>query len=259
MKQLEINEIRKLQLDILDSVSEFCDKNNISYWLDHGTLIGAVRHKGYIPWDDDIDIGMLREDYERFIKSYSADNYFVLSLLSDKHHFNAFAKICDNRTVLEEGKYRYCVSVDLFPYDNAPSDINACKKTYKKRDRLVNLWKYSQADNKIHGMPLSVAFKYLRRFLLKLIGPDYFVRKIDKNAKRFYNNESEYVADYTGQSYFHIKKSDILPVIKAPFEGKYYKIPSGYDLILKGRYGDYMQLPPVEEQVNKHEYKAYMK
>lgn len=70
MRKLELEEIKQIQLEILDDITEFCKQNNIKFWIDYGTLLGAVRHKGYIPWDDDVDIGMLREDYDRFLHTY---------------------------------------------------------------------------------------------------------------------------------------------------------------------------------------------
>ena len=95
MRQIGMDELKKIQLEILDAVSAFCTKHGITYWLDGGTLIGTVRHKGYIPWDDDIDLGMLRPDYDRFIKEFNAHNsrYRLVCRENDPDFYQAFAKV----------------------------------------------------------------------------------------------------------------------------------------------------------------------
>ena len=103
-KKITKEEMKKIQINILDDVSKFCDENNIKYWIDCGTLLGAIRHKGYIPWDDDIDIGMLREDYDKFIKLYNSkkSKYKLKCIELDKTYEYPFGKVIDTDTILYE-------------------------------------------------------------------------------------------------------------------------------------------------------------
>ena len=94
MRLVDLNELRNIQIEILQYIDDYCRKNNINYWLDAGTLLGAIRHKGYIPWDDDIDIGMLRSDYEKFVELFSQDEsrYQCCTIENTPKHYYGFAK-----------------------------------------------------------------------------------------------------------------------------------------------------------------------
>ena len=152
MKELSISELKTYQIKLLSIVNDFCNKNKIKYWLTCGTLLGAVRHKGYIPWDDDLDIGMLREDYEKFLALFndSYSRYRVKSIENDNAFPYPYAKILDLKTVLYEPDYngnKLSVNIDLFVYDIAPNDQKSTIKLYKKRDRLRRL--HNIRNNKI--------------------------------------------------------------------------------------------------------------
>ena len=132
----DIQELRGVQLGILDDIHAFCVDNGIRYFLACGTLIGAVRHKGYIPWDDDIDLYMPRDDYERFINEFKSvsGNCRVLDPKKEKHYYYTYAKVVDKRTLLVEPEadgYRIGVYVDVFPVDYAAacsSSSGCCTK-----------------------------------------------------------------------------------------------------------------------------------
>lgn len=149
MRRLTTEEVKKIQIEILDVVSAFCEENNINYWLDSGTLLGAVRHKGYIPWDDDIDIGMLGPDYKKFAELFnkSNDRYRFVDIDNNPDFYVAFGKVIDTQTVLyEQDKNgdKLSVNIDIFIYNNAPDDDNIVKKMYDKRDKLVFLSLFSR-------------------------------------------------------------------------------------------------------------------
>ena len=128
MKEISFEESKKLELDILLAVADFCNKNNLTYFLAYGTLIGAIRHKGFIPWDDDIDIQMPREDYNKFIETFSHERYKTIAPGTplSKH---SFVKVIDTETVKIEAHKKYKkgflgVDIDIFPLDGTPSDEN---------------------------------------------------------------------------------------------------------------------------------------
>ena len=148
MKQLTIKELLQVQLDILRDVDAFCRQNQIDYFLVGGTGIGAVRHGGYIPWDDDIDIGMTRPNYDRFLSSFNG-NYSNLELYApeiDLNYYAPYANVCDNRTLLFEGanghrKDKIGVKIDIFPFDGVPGDeLTFDKLRTESRKLSGKLW-----------------------------------------------------------------------------------------------------------------------
>lgn len=139
MKLITKQELRDVQINILDAIDSFCIGKNITYWLCGGTLLGAVRHKGYIPWDDDIDIMMPRTDYERFIVEFKGFDYLkVISHNTDESYPFAFATVNDTRTWKKETRLRkkyaknICVNVDVFPIDSLPDDQKEIKRIFKR-------------------------------------------------------------------------------------------------------------------------------
>ena len=138
MKKLTLDEVKKIQLEILAYIDSFCKKNNISYFINYGTLLGAVRHKGFIPWDDDIDISMDREYYNMFIEKFNQDSskYKILSLDTDKAYFNNFIKVVDTTTKIVDNRnyktFSCGVFVDIFPMDkfNDKKIITIAKKLF---------------------------------------------------------------------------------------------------------------------------------
>ena len=144
MNEINLEELKAIQVEILDEVHRFCEANGIKYFLSSGTLIGAVRHKGYIPWDDDIDLYMLRSDYEDFLKEFNKkeENYRVVSLRTDKKCTIAYAKVERLGTVLIEDvdhPMEQGVNIDIFPVDGVPDDVNARKKYFSRIDRYRNM------------------------------------------------------------------------------------------------------------------------
>ena len=270
MKQIGIDELKSIQLEILDVAAKFCEERNIKYWLNAGTLIGAVRHKGYIPWDDDIDLGMLRPDYDRFMKEFNGYNprYEFHCLENDPNFYVQFGKIYDNHTVLyepDETGIKIAVYVDIFVFDNAPDNETLCRRMLRRHHifERLNLARVLPVHTRPNGNTLRRILAYIIRAAVHMIPysvlPDnYFAVKAVQNAKRFINNyETKRVGNFSGQHCVTFSKELFRSFIDAEFEGRKYKIPVGYDEYLRILYGDYMQLPPEKERVSRHRFKAF--
>ena len=266
-KEIKVEELKKIQIGILDYVDDFCKKNNINYWIDTGTLLGAVRHKGYIPWDDDIDIGMLREDYDRFIKLYdnNKDEYYKFYCYENNKDWSfSFGKVLDTRTVLyepnEEMGIKISVYIDVFVYDNIPENIRKQKMMYKRRNLFLKL-NVGQLFKKSID-PKKEKYNFLRYplyYILNLFPKSYFVKKNIENCKKYYNIKTNYVGNFTSKSVIVCNKKIFDSFIELEFEGKKYPAPIGYDEWLKAFYGNYMELPPKEKQISNHKFVSYYK
>lgn len=260
---VDTDRLKQIQIQILDTVHEFCEKNGIKYWLDSGTLLGAIRHKGYIPWDDDIDIGMLRPDFDKFMQTFNSENdkYKAYCYENNKDFPYAYGKVMDTDTVLYEAGNKNAktyINIDVFVFDNAPADDKELQKMYEKRSKynLYNLAKFAQT--KPSGNFVRRAAVRGFRLLIKPLSKGHFVKKIVKNSKKYSAVETGYIGNFTGYlANFKCSKSVVDTVVDVEFEGKLYKAPSRYDEWLTLEYGDYMKLPPEEKRVSHHFFEAY--
>lgn len=260
MKKLSTEEVKKIQLEILDVVASFCEENGINYWLDGGTLLGAVRHKGYIPWDDDIDIGMLRPDYDRFRALFNQKNerYKFNCTENDMPFLYPFGKVMDMTTVLREPYgYELHINIDVFVYDNAPDNDAIAKRMFKKRDRLRDLLTLRIKHDRPSGNLLRRTAVYIARGLVTPIPKERIIWEIANSSKKYADSDTKRVGDFTSFTETMCNKRVFDSFIDVEFEGKTYKAPIGYDEWLTGFYGDYMELPPIEERVTHHIFEAF--
>ena len=258
MKKIDCEELKKIQLNILKFVDEFCVNNGIRYWIDGGTLLGAVRHKGYIPWDDDIDIGMQREDFDKFKTTFNelqSKYRFACAEIDDQFNY-AFGKVLDTTTVLYEpdrnGK-KVSVNIDVFVYDNAPDNDRDIERMYDRRDfyRLLS-------DIRSQNVPVGKSIKYkLTRFYVRLFKTNYFALKMIENSKQLMNENTNCVGNFAGYTRMKCSKEVFDSFVELEFEGLSLKAPIGYDQWLRSFYGDYMILPPVEKRVSTHQFEAF--
>lgn len=260
MKPITSSEVREIQFEMLKDIADFCECTAITYFLAYGTLIGAVRHNGFIPWDDDIDIAMPRPDYDRFIKLYNnkISNYRVIDSSIDKNYLISYAKVYDERTWLNEIKYKddkLGIFIDIFPIDGYNGKIQMCKA--KILDKVLhakraNFKKRSVLKNLVNGVVKIILSPFSVCSLIKFS---------DMNARQKEFGSTPKAANFleTYGSCEVLETSIFENTFFHKFEGGEFRIPIGYDRWLRSIYGDYMQLPPKEQQVARHSYIAYWK
>lgn len=259
-----LRKIQILELLCLEELVRICEKHKINYFLIGGTLIGAVRHKGFIPWDDDIDIGMLRKDFDKFIevcKSELNTSKFFLQLpetekgnadfeiarirLNDTH----FIEHHRRKLKLHDGMF-----IEILPYDDLPEDDKTAKHYYFKFKYLKRLVGIRMGYRYLLGiLPKRILF-YTVTFFSQIIPLRYFYNKTINYHKQYENTNSPNVF-LLGGAYNYKKETHLRSTVQEftqlEFEGKTYPVPKNYDLFLREEYGDYMTPPPVEKQVNK--------
>ena len=263
MRKIDIDEMKRIQVELLQEVDAFCRTNNINYWLDCGTLLGAIRHKGFIPWDDDIDIGMLRPDYDKFMQLFNKEHehYKAYSIENKEGFLYPFIKIMDTRTVLyepDEKGAKLSVAIDLFVYDNAPDDERKLRRMYRKRDLYISLHNIRSRLYFTKQKPVVYLMKCIMYPFLLIFPKTFFVKRIVKNAKRYSDMQTKSVGNFTSYTKFVANKKIFSEFINVEFEGRTYRAPIGYDEWLKLFYNDYMTLPPLEKRVSHHEFKAFI-
>lgn len=270
MQELTIDEIHQATLGILNQVISICDLLGINYYLAFGSLIGAIRHKGFIPWDDDLDIIMLRPDYDRF-KTYCLKNenkmmpYKLLCRENTNQYPYNIIRLNDMRykAVYENiQSYESGVFVDVYPYDDvAELSKNEIKKLDKKRQYLMMMILLSVDDHyepSKHGKWYRSVVKYLFRSFAKLKGSSYYLNKME-NIKRIYSiSGGKYISLMTWDTNTVLcEKQWFSNYIITDFENIEVKIPIGYDQFLKLYYGNYMTLPDMKDRVPSHGYRLY--
>ena len=254
--------LKEIQFEMLKAFVEICEKENLTYWLIAGTALGAVRHKGFIPWDDDIDVGMPREDYERFMEigqSYLPEYYFLQNYKTDPNYPINFAKIRDNRTTYIESSVAHLninhgVWIDIFPHDGFPSG-KIRSKIFKLRSKLTFARLYLVFTKNI---PLDKAHKVKRALCFATL-PFYptvrgTVKRREKLFKKYAYHTSEYVLNNSGAwGDREIQKREVFGKgTEGVFEGFGVKLPVDWDKYLSTLYRDYMTPPPEEKRVGHH-------
>lgn len=253
-KYLTKNECRNIQVELLKKIAEICDNNNLKYYLCGGTLLGAIRHKGFIPWDDDIDISLQREDYDKLIEILKKQkDYKWISVLDSEvpGYYYTFAKVVDNRTIakMEDNITEHGLWVDIFPYDNLPQDEKKCNKFLKKCYIYRSFIMAMTTD--------FTAKKIKKRFVKRLLnifaniyGKQKLLKKYQKYSRKYNNIETDYFGTtftpYATRERFN--KKWFSEIIKVEFENYKFNSPIDYDSALKQLYGNYMELPPIEKR-----------
>lgn len=269
MKKLTTEDIKQVANGILVHIKEVCDANNIKYYLAYGTVLGAVRHKGFIPWDDDIDIYMTRNDFVAFRKAMANDNspYKLLCLEDCETYSHPLPKVIDSRTVLHELNKRETmqlgVYVDVFILDAIPTDVVVREKFFKGIKRRKLIWDFL---NSKMWVPEAKLYKNLIRVMFAwtaFINP----RKAAISLYNYCSSFSENKDMDTFGNLCHNVYGYNREVVKAEwlenysvetFEGVEYPCPNSIEYLTK-IYGDYMKLPPIEKRISRHQADAFFK
>ena len=259
-KPIPLSELKRLQLSILDDIDGFCSQNGIRYYLAHGTLLGAIRHDGYIPWDDDIDIWMPRPDYDRFMGSFKSERAPWLRPIDFKHdpaYRLPFGKVHDIRTVMDEELYDengYGVFVDIFPLDGFSGTHQINKGRFLRTLLNVKRSRWSPARSFAKNIAMSVA-----RLLLFWLSVGAVLRKLDSNAreKPYDGAESVIVATIVDIDKAVFPAAAFSSSSRHVFEGRFLPVPIDWDAILRALFGDYMTPPPPDKRTSTHLSTAY--
>ena len=268
MKELSLKEIQNHSLEILMDIDEVCRNNSIKYCIVFGTLIGAIRHKGFIPWDDDIDIAMTRENYNTFLSVYKKVGKFrIVNSETEPKCPYMITRISDDHFKLESlygSDYNIGTFVDIYPYDGigkGNDSINRIVKMsscYSKRlSRSLEKNPFRTVKNLHRGLK---KWLLLPTFVIpKLIGADYYRKRLRNLTEQYSYSDSDYVgcAIWMLIKKECFKKKWIEDIIDIKFEDKTIMAPRYYDEMLRCNFGDYMQLPPEDERVGHHFYKIY--
>lgn len=245
-KAMSDKDVRKSQLGVLKHLKEVCEKHHLRYYLCGGTLLGAVRHKGYIPWDDDIDVFVELEDLEKLVDIMKSDkDYSLISFLDkDSDYYDEISLMVDNNTIYDTNHFPIQlttgVSIDIFYISGMPKsqeELDAYVAEVKRLDQLRWNKLYSEQECR---KATDELVSYLKRYRFDecenvgcILAP-HFMREI-------------------------LPKSTFAHEKKLKFETEYFSVPERYEFYLNRMYGDYMQLPPEEKQVSHHYFNAYYK
>lgn len=271
ISEIGLEEQKKIMVNMLNHLHEICQKHDIKYYLWGGTLIGAIRHKGFIPWDDDIDIAMPREDYERFIEVYrllySGGNIEIVTIDTNNAYYLPYAKLIDTTTSLIESisePIEIGVFLDVFPIDNLSNEYKDAKKFLRNISyfsKLLTIKNLNSNEGK-RSQFKQVLIK-LAQLIIRPINRERLIQKINCMCKeRMENNFTRFVGNAVCNIYGDgdIMKSEwLLETMIVPFENIEACIPVAYDAVLRNTYGDYMQLPPEEKRITHHVNKVWKK
>jgi len=264
-RELTLDEIKQIELNILKHFKAYCEENDICFLLSNGTLLGAVKYQGFIPWDDDIDVFVPREDYDKLIVSYTdSKKYKLFSHERNENFYFPFAKLCDMETRKIEGGVEngtpLGLDIDIFPLDywgNTEAEAEKKLKTMKSNLAKLNFSKMEFSRGKNY---IRTVVKWILIHFYKMTGSAKYTKKMIIEASAAKMEKSEFAGCVVWPIY---GEKEILPshvfaeTTEVTFEGDSFAAPAGYDQYLRSLYGNYEEDPPEDKQCTHHNFKAY--
>jgi len=261
----QIRELQQIEMGMLLDISRVCIENNLRFYMAEGSLIGAVRHKGFIPWDDDVDLAMPREDYEKFLRIAQealGDGYEVQHSTTVKNYWSPFIKV---RLLTDNPKFRQMhiahltenngPLVDIFPLDNVPRADSLGQRINSYKIRLYR----GMITRKLGCLKRTDLPSRVIKLLSNFYTIDGLHRRLDKLHVKYNSPDNAYVVNWAS---YYPSTRETFPrevfdhLVFVPFEEHEMPVPSGYDAVLTTIYGDYMTPPPEDKQVIKHHFGA---
>jgi lipopolysaccharide cholinephosphotransferase len=257
--------LHQMQLVLLRQIRQICDEHRIPYFLIAGTLLGAVRHQGFIPWDDDLDVGMLRADYDRFVSACNAEldchKFFLQTHHTDRGYGLSFAKLQAKGTKLIERNAvgtsaAKGIYVDIFPFDNVPDDVSLSEKHRRKTYVLKRLllaklgYRFWDCYRPLKSLACGLLSTYAR-----CCSQDRLVADLDEEMRRYNHRPTERIVAIGGSYGYRretIRREWVTRTVNLPFEDEEFPAPAAYAAYLTHLYGDYMTPVPVSQRVSRH-------
>ena len=274
MQLISMEDVQKGSLEILKRIDEICEQLNLKYCLAYGTLIGAARHKGFIPWDDDVDIMMPRKDYDSLVQYFinhkeELKPFEIINPQVNNKCPYTISRISDSRYQLDvdnENNYGIGLFVDVYPLDGVGNTVEEYSREKNISSRFASMC-FLSTRQKVKRENTKSMLKYIIKFpafvVAKILGKKFFMKRLyDMAAKCDYDN-SKYIGCIIWASDDGLRgifpKEWFNEMIEIEFEGVNFKAPKEYDKVLTHGYGDYMKLPPEKDRIAHHYYDAYKK
>lgn len=259
MTQKELRKVQLLQLEMAKEVKRICDKHGIQYFLDAGTMLGAVRHKGFIPWDDDLDIGFLKGEYDRFLQiapQELSNDYYLQNSMTDDNFGLAFSKVRLKGTrfvenISQQNDSAKEIFIDLFPYDNRSDNKEVAKKEALQFRFLTHLLLIKCKTYVWKEQGIGKWFKFFPFRILAILWNKKSLRIQIDNLTCMHQEEKckeVFIQDGTSAYYWYFPKKILEEFIKVPFEDEIFPIPKHYHEFLTKAYGNYMEIPPENKR-----------
>lgn len=271
-RKLSKDEIRESLVAIMEEIDRVAKLLGIRYFMHAGTLLGAIRHKGFIPWDDDVDLAIFRDDYEKLVENFNNlanPRYRLIYFTNTREYLWNFAKVIDLKTCLKEytlnppfdyGLYVDLFALDYFDFKSSEEKVNFRDNIIRfNRAQMITNFRYAPHVRKFYNLWIMMHYKWGHRFSYLFADPVVNLKKWDDYV-RYYSHGQ--VTDHVLAVFAPIPTPKMVNVpfkaewfsesIDVEFEGRMFPVPKGYDSILKILYGDYMQLPPENKRKGEH-------